>query len=61
MKTNAVVLFCLTLALSAAAVEKPVRVRYAYAPPFTGVLYNQVNLPCGPFTMDVPPSKDATS
>jgi len=47
--------------LVAKEVEQPVRVRYAYAPPFTGVLYNQVNLPCGPFTMDVPPSKDATS
>ena len=35
--------------LVAKEVEKPVRVRHAYVPPFTGVLYNQVNLPCGPF------------
>ena len=39
--------------LVAKEVEKPVRVRHAYVAPFTGVLYNQVNLPCGPFCAEV--------
>lgn len=45
--TNAVV------ELVAKEVDKPVRVRHAYAPPFTGCFYNQVNLPCGPFCIDI--------
>ena len=39
--------------LVARDVERPVRVRHAYVPPFTGVLFNQVNLPCGPFSREV--------
>ena len=39
--------------LVAKDVKRPVRVRHAYVPPFAGVLYNQVNLPCGPFCAEV--------
>ena len=43
--------------LVAKGVERPVRVRYAYAPPFQGCFYNQVNLPCGPFCADIQKGK----
>lgn len=43
--------------LVAKGVEKPVRVRHAYSAPFTGVLYNQVNLPCGPFCLAIKESE----
>lgn len=33
--------------------SRPTMVRYAYGAPFKGCLYNQVNLPCGPFCVEV--------
>lgn len=43
--------------LSAEGVEKPIRVRYLHSRPWTGNLYNEVDLPMGPFHAECEPSR----
>ena len=45
------------LVVVADGVDAPVKLRYLHSRPWFGCLYNEVNLPAGPFLLDIPPPR----